>query len=95
MENKAKIERLVNFFIEQWKVFARNPSATSAPIQYMHLNDRKYYINRIRNLMDVEERLKTATGSEQRILNQKRIVIRKDFEDLYRKCNNLPREQAY
>ena len=86
---------MVNLFIDQWRAYAHNPALSNAPVTYMHLNDRKYYINRIRNLMDVEERMKTATGSEQRILNQKRIVIRKDFEDLYRKCNNLPREQAY
>ena len=93
--NQDKVQAMVNLFIDQWRAYALNPAASKVPLNYMHLNYRKYYMNRMRTLMDVEERLKTATGSEVLILSQKQAVIRKDFEDLYRQWHNLPREQAY
>jgi len=97
METQSeKNERLVAFFIERWKAYARNTAATQIPVRDMHPFDRKYYLKRIEQLERVEEALEKETDrSVINMLRFKRVVIQKDFEELYRKSKNLPKRQGY
>ena len=87
---QEEIDNKVAEFMRDWSRWSKSKrNGKDCPIRWLHEADREYYCKRIALYERIIDSLQSGKCDDVNFASQKKLIIFKDFEDLYRKSHNL------